>query len=139
MTLNGKIRATCLENFGDVVSCTLHHFSEACESEYGQSSYIRLLNESGQVHCPLLIRKSRVTPLKFVPFPKLELIAPTLSVKISKMLKNELDIHVDDEIFWTDSKVALGYINSGVCRFKSSCKSSSADKRPYRSQVMALC
>ena len=27
------------------------------------------------------------------------------------MLKNELDIHVDDEIFWTDSKVVLGYIN----------------------------
>ena len=34
------------------------------------------------------------------------------------MLKNELDIHVDDEIFWTDSKVVLGYINSDVRRFK---------------------
>ena len=43
---------------------------------------------------------------------------PTLSVKISKMLKNELDINVDDEIFWTDSKVVLGYINSDTCRFK---------------------
>ena len=43
--------------------------------------------------------------------------AATLSVKISKMLKNELDIHVDDEIFWTDSKV-LGYINSDACWFK---------------------
>ena len=28
------------------------------------------------------------------------------------MLKNELDIHTDDEIFWDDSKVDLGYINS---------------------------
>ena len=34
------------------------------------------------------------------------------------MLKNELDIHVDDEIFWTDSKVVLGYINSDARRFK---------------------
>ena len=33
-------------------------------------------------------------------------------------MKNELDIHVDDEIFWTDSKVVLGYINSDICRFK---------------------
>ena len=32
------------------------------------------------------------------------------------MLKNELDIHVDDEIFWTDSKVVLEYINSDVER-----------------------
>ena len=44
--------------------------------------------------------------------------AATLSVKISKMLKKELDIHVDDEIFWTDSKVVLGYINSDARRFK---------------------
>ena len=34
------------------------------------------------------------------------------------MLKNELDIHVDDEIFWTGSKIVLGYINSDVCHFK---------------------
>ena len=47
----------------------------------------------------------------FVSIPRLELTAATLSVKISKMLKNELDIHVDDEIFWTDSKVVLEYIN----------------------------
>ena len=30
------------------------------------------------------------------------------------MLKNELEIHVDDEIFWIDSKVVLVYINSDV-------------------------
>ena len=34
------------------------------------------------------------------------------------MLNNELDINVDDEIFWTDSKVVLGYINSDVRRLK---------------------
>ena len=120
MTLDGKSIARCLkpENFGNVVSCTLHHFSDACESGYGQPSYIRLLNQHGQVHCTLLIGKSRVAPLKFASIPRLELTAATLSLKISKMLKNELDIHVDDEIFWTDSKVVLGYINGDVRRFK---------------------
>ena len=119
-TLDGKSIARCLkpENFGDVVNCTLHHFSDACESGYGQSSYIQLLNQSGRVHCTLLIGKSRVAPLKFVSIPRLELTAATLSVKISKMLKKELDIHIDDEIFWTDSKVVLGYINSDARRFK---------------------
>ena len=73
--------------------------SHACESGYGRLSYIRLLNESGQVHCALLIGKSRVAPLKFVSILKLEL---TAAVKISKMLKNVLDILVDDEIFLTD-------------------------------------
>ena len=120
MILDGKSIARCLkpENFGNVVSCTLHHFSDACESGYGRSSYIRLLNQRGQVHCTLLTGKSRVAPLKFASIPRLELTAATLYVKISKKLKNELDIHVDDEIFWTDSKVVLGYINSDVCLFK---------------------
>ena len=56
--------------------------------------------------------------LKFVSISRLELTAAALSVKISKMLKKELDIHVDDEIFWTGGKVVLGYINSDACRFK---------------------
>ena len=77
-----------------------------------------MLNQSDQVQCTLLIGKSRVAPLKFVSIPRIELTAATMSVKISKMLKNELDIHVNDEIFWTDSKVVLGFINSDARWFK---------------------
>ena len=63
--------------------------------------------------------KSRVASLTFFSIPRLELTAAvTLSVKISKMIKNELDIDLNNEIFWTDSKVVLGYLNSGVCWFK---------------------
>ena len=56
MTLDGKSIARCLKqkNFGNVVNCTIHHFSGACESGYGQSSYIRLFNQNGRVHCTLL-------------------------------------------------------------------------------------
>ena len=61
--------------------------------------------------------KSRVTPLKFISIPRLELTAAALSVKISKMLREELDFYVD-EIFWTDSQVVFGSINSDVRRFK---------------------
>ena len=35
------------------------------------------------------------------------------------MLREELDVHVNDEIFWTDSQVVLGYINSDVRWFKA--------------------
>ena len=63
-TLAGKSIARCLkpEKVGDVVNCTLHHFSDAWEIGYGKCSYIRLLNQSGRVHCTLLIVKSRVAP-----------------------------------------------------------------------------
>ena len=106
------------ENFGSITNCSLHHFIDASQSGYGQCSYIRFVNDSAQIHCCLLIRKSRVTPLKFISIPKLELTVASLSVKISNMLKEELDVYVVDEICWTDSQVVLGYINSDVRRFE---------------------
>ena len=75
MTLDGKSIARCMKpkNFGIVTSCTQHHFSDTCVTGYGQSSYVRLVNEMGQVHCTLLVGKSRVAPLKFISIPRLEL------------------------------------------------------------------
>ena len=56
--------------------------------------------------------KSCVTPLKFVSVPRLELTAATLAVKLATCLKQELDIKVDEEMFWTDSRVVLSYIQN---------------------------
>ena len=56
--------------------------------------------------------------MRFVSILRLELTAATLSVKFSKMLKNKLDVHVNDDIFWANSKAFLGYINSDARRFK---------------------
>ena len=34
------------------------------------------------------------------------------------MIVEEIDVHINDEIFWTYSQVVLGYINSDVQHFK---------------------
>ena len=57
-----------------------------------------------------MIGKSGVAPLKYITMPRMELVAATLSVKISALLKRELQMNYDKEIFWTDSEVTLGYI-----------------------------
>ncbi|KAK3737652.1 hypothetical protein QZH41_003414 [Actinostola sp. cb2023] len=36
-----------------IKSCELHHFSDASELGYGAASYLRLVTETGQVHCAL--------------------------------------------------------------------------------------
>ena len=61
--------------------------------------------------------KSRVTPLKPVTIPRLELTAAVVSSKISCMLRKELDYTQMKEVFWTDSKTVLGYINNDARRF----------------------
>ena len=67
---------------------------------------------------PFKIGKARVSPLKYVSIPRLELIAATLYVEIVLLLREELDIEINKEYFWTDSKVVLGYICNSSKRFK---------------------
>ena len=77
-----------------------------------------MVNDFEEVHCSLIFGKSRVAPVKYVSILRLELTAATLSVKISKILREEHDIHISSEVFWTDSQILLGYINNGSLRFK---------------------
>ena len=53
------------EGFGQVVSSSLHHFSDASENGYGQVVYVRLVNATGKIHCSLVIAKSCVAPIKY--------------------------------------------------------------------------
>ena len=116
--LNSIKIARCFKpkNFGNVKGYTLHRFSDASNAGYGQASYLRVVNEDGKVHCCLLLGKSRVTSLKFVSVPRLELAAAILSVKISQQLKQKLDIEEYisevEEFFWTDSQMVLNYISN---------------------------
>ena len=104
------------DNFDKVERVELH-FSDACQEGYGQCIYIKLISTTGQVHCALVMAKSRVTPLKTITIPRLELTAAVVSVRIHKLLKGELEYDNISEIFWTDSKVVLGYIANDSKRF----------------------
>ena len=93
--------------FGYIVEYTLHHFSDASETGYGQASYLRMINKNGDVHCCFIFGKSRVAP-EYVSIPRLELTFANLSVKVSNMLRRELDSHV-----------ILGYILDTKCQHSS--------------------
>ena len=59
------------ESFSIIKEASLHHFSDASEG-HGQSTYLRLVNVSGNIHCCLLMGKSRVTLKKYVTITHLE-------------------------------------------------------------------
>ncbi|XP_037394566.1 uncharacterized protein LOC119263501 [Pygocentrus nattereri] len=102
--------------FGEVQRAELHHFSDASSQGYGQCSYIRLVSEE-KVHCSLVMGKARVAPTKLVTIPRLELTAAVTSAAVSNMLREELEFKIDEEYYWTDSQVVLGYINNEARRF----------------------
>ena len=109
----------CLKpsHYGNLVSSELHHFADASEIGYGTVSYIRMEDESGEIHCSFLLGKSRVTPLKQVTIPRLELTAATVAVRTNRMILNELEIPVQHSYFWTDSMSVLRYIRNTTSRY----------------------
>ena len=98
--------------FGKVHESSLHHFSDASDFGYGQVSYIRLVDTKGEVCCRLMMSKSRVAPIKFTSMPRLELTAARISARVSVMLKRDLEIAINKQVFWTDSQVVLGYLRN---------------------------
>ena len=110
----------CLQppGFGRIIDISIYHLCDASEYGYGQCSYTRHLNKDGLIHCSLLLRKSRVSPNKFLSIPRLELTAAVLSVKVACLLKKELQVDGLKERFWTDNQVVLAYIRSNSKRFK---------------------
>ena len=52
-------------------------------------------------------------------YPQARTCSALLSVKISKMIKIELQLQELDEYFWTYSRVVLGYIANDARAFKT--------------------
>jgi hypothetical protein len=104
-------------SFGKCVNIQLHHFADASQIAYGTASYIRMVNDKGDVHTQLIMAKSRLAPLRQMTIPRLELTAATIAAKMDVMLKRELDLPIDQSHFWSDSMIVLQYISSETKRF----------------------
>ncbi|TWW61438.1 hypothetical protein D4764_04G0000850 [Takifugu flavidus] len=107
------------KNFGTTKVARLHHFSDASEVAYGTASYLVLENDKGRIHCSLAMGKSRVSLLKQITVPRLELTAAVVAVKVDRMLQEEMQIPLQQSIFWTDSTTVLKYIDSETARYKT--------------------
>lgn len=106
-------------DFGNVVSCQLHYFSDASQLAYGAVCYLRLVNSRGDIHCFFVMGKSRLAPLKPVTIPRMELSAAVLSTRLDRMLQEELEYTIEESIYWTDSTCVLRYVENEDKRFQT--------------------
>lgn len=116
---NLKISRWINYNPNDILQ--LHGFCDASEVGYAAAIYVRNVTEK-TVH--LLIAKARVAPLKEdvnkenVTIPRLELCGALLLSKLMKLVLNAAQFSFDDVVYWSDSKVVLGWINGNPDRYK---------------------
>ena len=106
-------------SFEEVNLVQLHHFSDAYQYAYGAASYLRLVDADGNVHCSLVIGKSRLAPLKAITIPRLELSAAVVSVKLDSMIRRELDLPIGESVLWSDSTSVIQMIQNQTKRFQT--------------------
>jgi len=63
--------------------------------------------------------KARNAPVKFTSIPRLELQAAVLATRLNKMLREELDLCIQDTKYWTDSEIVLHYLKNEKRRFQT--------------------
>ena len=69
-------------------------------------------NNTKQTQASFIISKCKVTPLKLLSVPKLELEAAIIGIRLLKTVQKETTLKIHDTHFWTDSRVVLDWIVS---------------------------
>lgn len=96
----------------------LHVFADASELSYACVAYWRLLYPNGRVELALISSKARVSPLKPISIPRLELQAALIASRLAVTIK---DSHRNKPIrtsLWSDSMTVLQWLRSDARSFK---------------------
>ena len=78
-------------------SIQLHVFCDASEKAFVAAVYLRVEIEN-DIEVNLVIAKTRVTPLKPLSIPRLELQAAVMGCRVAGKLQEELELKIDDVI-----------------------------------------
>lgn len=115
-----KIPRRCVPDF--FLKCQLHGFCDSSERGYGAVIYFRYLLPNNSILIYLICAKSKVSPLKRISIPRLELCAALLLSRLINFVVQAYStkLPLTNNIFaWSDSSVALSWIKSSPHRFKS--------------------
>ncbi|GFS69345.1 integrase catalytic domain-containing protein [Trichonephila clavipes] len=94
----------------DALRIELQGYSDSSLRAFGAAIYVKCLHNSGTASTNLLCSKSRITPLKSVTFPRLELCALVLLAKLIRKTIKSMKIPFNDIVMWTDSTIVLAWI-----------------------------
>ncbi|XP_063907415.1 uncharacterized protein LOC135125692 [Zophobas morio] len=91
----------------------IHGFCDASMSAYGACVYIRTLDlNTNSYKTELLCPRSRVSPLKTITLPRLELCAAVLLARLIHKLLPTINLNITTQYMWTDSSIVLSWLAS---------------------------
>ncbi|XP_022808944.1 uncharacterized protein LOC111345925 [Stylophora pistillata] len=103
--------------FNAVSRRELHTFCDTSNEAIAAVSYLRIIQDNGNVQVSFVLRKAKLAPNHATSVPRLELCAAVLGVEIVELIIEELDIEPEAITYYSDSRVVLGYITNESRRF----------------------
>ncbi|XP_063384763.1 uncharacterized protein LOC134670879 [Cydia fagiglandana] len=97
----------------------LHGFCDASNSAFAAVIYLRVIDARGGVHVSLITAKTRVSPIKQLSLPRLELSGAVLLAKLLIEVSGVLNIPKSNIHAWTDSEIVLAWLSSHPSRWKT--------------------
>ncbi|XP_057339521.1 uncharacterized protein LOC130677020 [Microplitis mediator] len=101
------------------INVQMHGFCDASEKAYGACLYLRSVAQDGHIHVRLICSKSRVAPVSSISLPRLELCGALLLARLFHTVKQALLINIDEIFLWSDSTIALHWLNTPPHRLKT--------------------
>ena len=83
----------------------------------GAEAYLRLVDVFDRNHCSFVTGKARLAPIHEITIARLELTTAVISVKLSEIIREGLEIETDQVTNWTDSNTVLKCLNNDSKRF----------------------
>ncbi|XP_029054069.2 uncharacterized protein LOC114881433 [Osmia bicornis bicornis] len=96
----------------------LHGFSDASVLAMAAVVYLVVHAPSTGTHTSLICSKTRVTPLKRLTIPRLELTAALELSELMRHVHATLNLTVSQTFLWTDSEVTLAWIKTHPSKWK---------------------
>lgn len=88
----------------------LHVFCDASKAAYASAAYLRVQNNENEFVCNLIAAKTKVSPLKAITIPRLELCGALLASKLIKIITSALKLPNLKTYAWTDSTIVLAWL-----------------------------
>uniref|UniRef100_A0A1X7VKU3 RNase H type-1 domain-containing protein n=1 Tax=Amphimedon queenslandica TaxID=400682 RepID=A0A1X7VKU3_AMPQE len=99
-------------------SFQLHGFSDTSEDAYAAVVYVCSQDTDGNIGISLVIAKSRVSPIKRISIPHLELCGAQLLSQLLHYLKGIFNLTLSSIFAWTDSHIVQNWLQGSSRRFK---------------------
>ena len=105
--------------WNDIEEKELIVFADASEKAYGCCVYLKTTTDKFSA-VSLVMSKVKIAPLKRITLPRLELLAALLGARLMRFISSALELDLESCSFscWTDSEIALKWIQSDAHKWK---------------------